>query len=49
MGPLHVLVGKPQGKRPFGKSRRIGYIKLDLEETGSEYVNLNRLVQNVGK
>jgi len=31
-----VLVGKPEGKRPLGKPRRIweGNIKMDLQEVG---------------
>ena len=30
-----ILVGKPEGKRPLGRSRRRwGNIKMDLEEVG---------------
>ena len=31
-----VLVGKPEGKRPMGRPRRIGEdnIKMDLQEVG---------------
>jgi hypothetical protein len=40
---------KPRDNRPFGRTRSICYVKMDLEETGSEYVNLNRLVQKLSK
>ena len=35
-GVHRVSVGKPEGKRPFGKPRRRweGNIKMDLEEVG---------------
>jgi hypothetical protein len=31
-----ILVGKPEGKRPLGRSRRkwVDYIKMDLREIG---------------
>ena len=37
-GGVHkVLVGKPEGKRPLGRSRRRwdDYIKMDLQEVGT--------------
>jgi len=35
-GLYRVLVGKPEGKRPFGRARRRGKdnIKMDLQEVG---------------
>jgi hypothetical protein len=35
-GVHRVLVGKPEGKRPLGRSRRIweDIIKMDLQEVG---------------
>jgi hypothetical protein len=35
-GVYSVLVGKPEGKRPQGRSRRSweDYIKMDLQEVG---------------
>jgi hypothetical protein len=34
--PYRVLVGKPEGKWPFGRPRRLwkGNIKMDLQEVG---------------
>jgi hypothetical protein len=36
----NILIGKPEGKGPLGRSRRIceGNIKKDLRETGCEVV-----------
>jgi hypothetical protein len=36
MNALRMPVGKPEGKRPLGKSRRrwVDNIKIDLRETG---------------
>jgi hypothetical protein len=33
---MHILVGKPEGKRPLGRPRCrwVGNIKMDLRETG---------------
>jgi hypothetical protein len=44
-GTRENLIGKPEGKRPFGKSRRRweGNIKMYLNETGCEVVDRIRL------
>jgi hypothetical protein len=36
-----ILVGKPEGKRPLGRSRRrsVDNIKMDLRERGSDGVD----------
>jgi hypothetical protein len=36
MGRCRILVGKPEGKRPLGTSRRrwVGNIKMDFREIG---------------
>jgi hypothetical protein len=36
-----LLVGKPHGKRPFGKPRSAwkDNIKIDIRELGCEYIN----------
>jgi len=41
-------VGKPEGKRPLGKSRHrwVDNIRLDLQEVGCGYVDLIGLVQD---
>jgi hypothetical protein len=43
-----VLVGKPEGKRPFGiqRRRREDGIRMDLGETGLGGVDWNRLAQD---
>ena len=43
-----VLVGKPEGKRPLGRSRRrwVDNIRMDLQEVGCEYMDLIGLAQN---
>jgi hypothetical protein len=43
-----VLVGKPEGKRPFGRSRRRWEdgIRMDLREIGCGCVDWIRLAQN---
>jgi hypothetical protein len=43
-----LLVGKPEGKRPLGRSRRrwMDNIKIDLLETGLNVVNWIGLAQN---
>jgi hypothetical protein len=43
-----VSVGKPEGKRPFGRPRRRweDEIRLDLRETGLEGVDWIRLAQD---
>jgi len=35
-GPQRVLVGKPKGKRPFGRPRHIweNNFKMDIQEVG---------------
>jgi hypothetical protein len=47
-GVYRVLVGKPEGKRPPGRSRcrREDHIKMDLREIGIEGANWIRLAQN---
>jgi len=47
-GEKRVLVGKPEGKRPFGRSRR-GWednIKKDLQEIGCEGLDWIGLAQD---
>ena len=43
-----VLVGKPEGKRPLGKSRRRweDNIKMDLQEVGGGYGDWIELAQD---
>jgi hypothetical protein len=43
-----LLVGKPKGKRPLGRSRRrwIDNIKMDLSEIGLNVVNCIGLAQD---
>jgi hypothetical protein len=40
-GVHRVLVGKPEGKRPFGRPRRRreDNIRRDLQEVGGDYGN----------
>jgi hypothetical protein len=47
-GVYRVLVGRPEGKRPLGRSRlrREDNIKMDLRETGIDGANWIRLAQN---
>jgi hypothetical protein len=42
-----ILVGKPEWKRPLGRSRRKleDNIRMDLKETGWEYVDRSHLDQ----
>jgi hypothetical protein len=37
-----MLVGKPEGKRPLGRSRRrcVDNIKMDLTETGWDWIDM---------
>jgi hypothetical protein len=43
-----VLEGKPEGKRPVGRTRqkREGYIKMDLKETGLEWYDWVDMAQD---
>ena len=43
-----VLVGKPEGKRPMGRTRRrwVDKIRMDLEKVGCEYVDWIGLAQD---
>ena len=47
-GVQKVLVGKPEGKRPLGRSRRRweGNIKMDLQEVGRGCGDLMELAQD---
>jgi len=47
-GVYRVLVGKPKGKRPLGRTRRRweDNIKMDLQEVGCWDVDWIELVQN---
>ena len=47
-GEYRVLVGKPEGKRPFGRLRRIWEynIKMDLQELGFGIMDWNELAQD---
>ena len=47
-GAYRVLVGKTEGKRPFGRGRRRweDYIKMDLEEVGCVRMNWIELAQD---
>jgi hypothetical protein len=49
-GVYRVLVGRPEGKRSLGRSRRRweDNIKMDLRETGIDGVNWIRLAQDGG-
>jgi hypothetical protein len=43
-----ILVGKPEGKRPLGRSRHksVGNIKMDLREIGWDGMDLIDLAQD---
>ena len=47
-GAYRFLVGKPEGKRPLGRSRRrwVDNIRMDLQEVGCGYVNWIGLAQD---
>jgi len=40
-GVYRVLVGKPEGRRPLGRSRRrwVDNIRMDLQEVGYRYMD----------
>jgi hypothetical protein len=48
-GVYKVLAGKPEGKRPLGRRRRMwkDNIKLDLREIGIDGANWIRLAQDM--
>ena len=47
-GVYRVLVGKPEGRRPLGRPRRIwvGSTRMDLQEVGCAYVEWIGLAQD---
>jgi hypothetical protein len=47
-GVYRVLVGKPEGKRPMGRSRRrwVDNIRMDLQEVGCGYMDWIGLAQD---
>jgi len=47
-GAYSVLVGKPEGKRPLGRSRRrlVYNIRMDLQEVECGYVDWTGLAQD---
>ena len=47
-GAYRVLVEKPEGKRPLGRSRRrcVNNIRMDLQEVGCGYVDWIGLAQD---
>jgi len=50
-GVYGVLVGKPEGKRPLGRSRHKweDYIKMDLQEVGSGGMDWIELVRDMNR
>jgi len=46
-GVYRVLLGKPEGRRPLGRSRRrwLDNIRMDLQEVGCRYVDWIGLAQ----
>ena len=46
-----VLVGKREGRRPLGRSRRrwVDNIRMDLQEVGCEYMNWIGLVHDTDR
>ena len=47
-GVHSVLVGKPEGKKPLGRSRRrwVGNIRIDLQDVGCGYMDWIGLAQD---
>ena len=47
-GVYRVLVGKPEGRRPLGRTRRrwVDNIRMDLQEVGCGYVDWIGLAQD---
>ena len=47
-GVHSVLVGKPEGKKPLGRSRRrwVGNIRIDLQDVGCGFVDWIGLAQD---
>ena len=47
-GGYRVLVGKPEGRRPLGRSRRrwVDNIRMDLQEVGCGYMDWIGLTHN---
>ena len=47
-GAYRVLLGKPEGKRPLGRSRRrwVDNIRMDLQEVGCGHVDWIGLAQD---
>ena len=47
-GVYRVLVGKPEGRRPLGRSRRrwVDNIRMDLQGVGCGYMDWNGLAQD---
>ena len=47
-GEYRVLVGKPEGRRPLGRSRRrwVDNIRMDLQEVGCVYRDWIGLAQD---
>ena len=50
-GVYRVLVGKPEGKRPLGRPRRIWVddIRMDLQEMGCGYMDWIGLAQDIDR
>ena len=50
-GMYRVLVGKPEGRRPMGRSRRrwADNIRMDLQEVGCGYMDWIGLAQDRGR
>jgi len=50
-GIYSVLVGKPEGKRPLGRTRRrwMDNITTDLQEVGCGYMDWSGLAQDIDR